>query len=95
MALTRTQSRIADSFTQPVVGGVVYINVDPGIDWFRPEQRVIIVGAGVYEIIDIVGFVHQLKLKTAIAPTGQLIVPNLMYPIEEPEPTKWYTENWN
>lgn len=89
MALTRIKSNTS-SFLQPSLGEVVTIVLDPGIDWLKVGFRVHIPNGGVYQILNRSGFVYELKLLTAIALPGQVVIASIVHPVDtDSETTKW------
>lgn len=82
MGLTRIQSNTS-SFIQPGLGGHVNAIVDPGIDWFKVGMQVHIPEGGIYEIVNISGFVFELKLMTAVAAEGQAVDVDIIHPIND------------
>lgn len=81
-----------------MLGGHVSIILDPGIDWLKVGVNVHIPEGGVYEIINISGFVYELKLKTAVAVQGQTVQTTVVYPVgDQSAATKWggdYGKEW-
>lgn len=93
MAITRIKSN-ASSFIQPPLGSSAAVVLDPGIDWIKTGILVHIPDGGVYKIESISGFVHQLKLETAIAAPGEIVRAALIFPVSEKGgETKWGGEN--
>lgn len=97
MGLTRINSN-SSSFIQPALGGFVSIITDPGIDWLKVGGTVHIPEGGIYKIMNISGFVHQLKLETAIAAQGQTVEVNIIHPVsDQSAATVWggdYGKEW-
>lgn len=87
MAITRIQSN-ASSFIQPLLGAVVNVVSDPGIEWIKVGSTVYIRNGGVYEVMSISIFVYSMKLITAEALTGTVVVSEMIIPVnatEEPD----------
>lgn len=93
MALTRIQSR-SSKFNQPNIGESVFVILDADIDWIKVGMSVHIPEGGVYEVMTINGFVHELKLKTSVADLGELISVSIVHPInDDSAATFWGGDN--
>lgn len=86
MGLTQIQSNVS-SFLQPSLGEVVSVIVDPGLDWIKVGGKVHIHNGGIYKVISLVGFICELQLETATTLTGEVVLADLIHPINNQDST--------